>query len=157
MEFIIMAENTVTKEVMQETYPLPVYRYVCTVGGDTMHFSEVSGLDIRYDPITYKDGIKIQYMPGQETENDISFKRGILKGDSAFYSWISETSLNLINKRDLLISLTEATGATPLVTWKVTDAFPIALVGPAFNASSNEVSIEQLDMKGQSVSITTWD
>jgi phage tail-like protein len=157
MEFIVMAENTVTKEVMQDTYPLPVYRYVCTVGGDTMHFSEVSGLDITYDPIMYADGIKVQYMPGQRAATDISFKRGILKNDSAFYSWISETSLNLINKRDLLISLTEATGATPLVTWKVTDAFPTGLIGPSFNAGSNEVSIETLNMRGQTVSITTWD
>jgi hypothetical protein len=84
MEFIVMAENTVTKETMQDTYPLPVYRYVCTVGGDTMHFSEVSGLDITYDPIMYADGIKVQYMPGQRAATDISFKRGILKNDSVF-------------------------------------------------------------------------
>jgi phage tail-like protein len=154
MEFIVM--STVTEEVMKTDYPLPVYRYVCTVGTEVMHFSEVSGLDIKYDPITYKDGIKIQYMPGQESVKDITFKRGILKGDSSFYSWITETKLNLITKRHLLISLTDMTGQEPLVSWQVTDAFPTGLIGPSFNASSNEVSIETLNMRGQSVSITTW-
>jgi phage tail-like protein len=154
MEFIVMSEIVVSKDEMQEAYPLPVYRYICTIGGEEMFFSEVSGLDIKYDPITYKDGIKVQYMAGQEAEHDISLKKGILKSDSKFYDWISETSLNLVNKKDIMISLTKELGDVPLVSWKATKAFPISLIGPAFNASSNEVSIEQLDLKAQTVVIT---
>jgi len=149
--------NSVEPTIIATTYPVPVYRYVVEVGGVRMHFSEVSGLDIKYEPITYKDGLKIQHMPGQEAIKNITFKRGILRASSELYLWIKETNINLISKRLLEISLSDTTGDVPIITWLVADAFPTGLIGPTLNANANEVSIETLVMRAQSVVISTWD
>jgi len=146
-----------TTDTMQKDYPLPVYRFKCSVGGEDMNFSEVSGLDMGNDPITYKSGLQVQHMPGQSTDVNITFKRGILMEKSELYKWIKETSLNLINKKDMTVSLTTADAGTLLVTWTIAGAFPKLLTGPSINAASNEVSIETLAMRADSVVISSWD
>jgi len=143
-----------TVDDIKQTYPIPVYRFTVSVGDESMAFSEASGLDIGVDPITYKDGLRKIHMPGQPTDVDISLKRGLVRKKSQLYDWINETSLNLINKRDITISLTDETASEILVTWTVTNAFPKKLSGPSFNGSSNEVSIETLELRADKVKIT---
>ncbi|WP_047239208.1 phage tail protein, partial [Chromobacterium subtsugae] len=87
------------------TYPIPVYRFVVSVGGESMSFSEVSGLDIAYDTITYKHGMGKIHMPGQQSDINITLKRGLVKKKSQFYDWIHSISLNQIDKRDITVSL----------------------------------------------------
>jgi len=146
-----------TTDSMQTEYPLPVYRFKCSVGGEDMNFSEVSGLDMGNEPITYKSGLRVQHMPGQNVAVNITFKRGILQNESQLYKWLKETSLNLINKKDMTVSLTTADAGTLLVTWTIAGAFPKLLSGPSINAASNEVSIETLAMRADSVVISSWD
>lgn len=143
-----------TVDDIKASYPIPVYRFTVNVGDESMAFSEASGLDIGVEPITYKDGLGKIHMPGQPTDVDITLKRGLVRQKSQLYDWISETSLNLINKRDITISLTDETASEILVTWTVTNAFPKKLSGPSFNGSSNEVSIETLELRADKVKIT---
>lgn len=142
-----------TVDDIKSEYPIPVYRFVVTLGDEQMAFSEVSGLDIGYETITYKDGLGKKHMPGQASDVNITLKRGIVRTKSQFFDWINETSLNLINKRDITVSLTNETGDEPLVTWSVTNAFPKKLTAPSFNGGSNEVAVEQLELMADNVSI----
>ncbi len=143
-----------TVDDIKASYPIPVYRFTVNVGDESMAFSEASGLDIGYETITYKDGLGKIHMPGQPTDVDITLKRGLVRKKSQLYDWISETSLNLINKRDITISLTDETASEILVTWTVNNAFPTKLSGPSFDGSSNEVSIETLELRADKVKIT---
>ena len=136
------------------TYPIPVYRFVVSVGGESMSFSEVSGLDIAYDTITYKHGLGKIHMPGQQSDINITLKRGLVKKKSQFYDWIHSISLNQIDKRDITVSLTDATGQKPVVTWNVSNAFPKKLTAPSFNGGSNEVSVEQLELMADDITVT---
>lgn len=142
-----------TVDDIKNEYPIPVYRFVVTLGDEQMAFSEVSGLDIGVETITYKDGLGKKHMPGQTSDINITLKRGVVRKKSAFFDWINEISLNLIDKRDMTVSLTNETGDEPLVTWTVTNAFPKKLTAPSFNGSSNEVAVETLEMMADTVTI----
>ncbi len=132
-------------------YPIPVYRFVVSFGEESIPFSEVSGLDIGVETITYKDGLGKKHMPGQKTDVNITLKRGLVRQKSQFYDWIASISLNLVDKKDITVSLTNEAGDTPLVTWKVLNAFPKKLTAPSVNGGSNEASIESLELLADDV------
>ncbi|MEH6446198.1 MAG: phage tail protein [Oceanospirillaceae bacterium] len=141
---------TTAQDIANE-YPIPVYRFVVSFGEESIPFSEVSGLDIGVDTITYKDGLGKIHMPGQKTDVNITLKRGLVRQKSQFYDWISSISLNLVDKKDITVSLTNETGTEPLVTWKVMNAFPKKLTAPSVNGSSNEASVESLELMADDV------
>ncbi|WP_373301078.1 phage tail protein [Streptomyces violascens] len=41
-----------------------------------------------------------------------------------------------------------------MVTWNVTDAFPTKLTAPHFDATSNEVAVEELSLAAERVTVT---
>jgi phage tail-like protein len=143
---------TTAQDIANE-YPIPVYRFVVSFGEESIPFSEVSGLDIGVDTITYKDGLGKIHMPGQKTDVNITLKRGLVRQKSQFYDWISSMSLNLVDKKDITVSLTNETGTEPLVTWKVMNAFPKKLTAPSVNGSSNEASVESLELMADDVTM----
>ncbi|MEM6406507.1 MAG: phage tail protein [Pseudomonadota bacterium] len=142
---------TTIKDIKNE-YPIPVYRFSVNIGAETMAFSEVSGLDIGVEAITYNDGQGILYMPGKPIDVNITLKRGIVHKKHELYNWISSTRLNLVEKKDITISLVNEK-AEALVTWTVKNAFPTKLSGPSLNGGSNEVSIESLEMRADDIRI----
>lgn len=144
-----------TKEQIKSDYPLPIYNYRVDINGESISFSEVSGLELSFETITYKEsfalggkvGPNIMYMPGQIQPVNISLKKGFVKGKSisVFYDWINGIELNRVDKRDIVIHLLDETGST-VVNWKVIDAFPTKLSAPSFDASSSEVAIESMEL-----------
>ena len=144
-----------TKEQIRTDYPLPIYNYRVDIDGTSITFSEISGLERNFESITYKEsfattgksGPNIMYMPGMIQPVNISMKKGYVKGKSipVFYKWINEVELNRVDKKDIVVHLLDETGNT-VVSWKVIDAFPTKLTAPSFNASSNEVAVESMDL-----------
>jgi len=134
-------------------YPIPLFRFVVSFGEEQIPFSEVSGLDIGVETITYKDGLGKKHMPGQKTDVNITLKRGLVRQQSQFYQWISSISLNLVDKKDITISLTNETADEPLVTWKVMNAFPKKLTAPSPNGGSNEASVETLELMADDITM----
>lgn len=135
-------------------YPIPTYRFKVTVGSDEMAFNAVSGLELGVETIEYKDGTgQICLMPGQRQSLTITLRRGVIKGRSQLYDWINSISLNQVDKKDISISLTDDAGSNLLVTWNVTDAFPTKLSAPSFDASSNEVAIEEMTLSADRMTV----
>ena len=71
-----------TPATIRTEYPLPVYNYRVEIGGESIAFSEVSGLTIGYEVGTYKEspttkqpGPRTFYFPGQRTATTISLMR----------------------------------------------------------------------------------
>lgn len=80
--------------------PIPTYRFKVSIGADEMAFSAVSGLDIGFDTIEYKDGSgHTCSMPGQRQTLTITLRRGVVKGRSQLYDWINSISLNQVEKK----------------------------------------------------------
>lgn len=150
-----------TKDQIKTDYPLPVYNYKVEIEGTAIAFSEVSGLDVAFDPITYKEsqtngmmGPNIMHMPGMIEPTNITLKKGYVtkKSVPVLYEWINSTALNRIDKKDIIVHLLDETGAT-VVSWKVVDCFPTKLSAPTFDASSNEVAVESMELRASSVSM----
>ncbi|MCG1040908.1 MULTISPECIES: phage tail protein [Burkholderiaceae] len=136
------------------TYPIPTYRFKVVVGSEEMACSAVSGLELGVETIEYKDGTgAVRRMPGQRQALHITLRRGVVKGKSQLYDWINSISLNQVEKKDMSISLTSEAGDALLVTWNVTDAFPTKLSAPHFDASSNEVAIEEVSLTADRLTV----
>lgn len=147
-------------EEIKKSYPIPVFYYRVEIDDmPPMAFSEVSGLSIEVETITYKDGLSYKqgakHMPGMGTPVNLTLQKGIVKGDSALFDWINSIQLNAVQKRNITISLLNMEGeeGSPLVSWHVTDAFPTKLDVPSFNASSNEVAIESMSLMANGLTI----
>ena len=91
-------------------------------------------------------------MPGLATPVNLTLHKGIVRQDSFLFDWISTVRLNTVEKRDVRIDLLDETG-TAVVSWTVTDAFPKKLDAPSFNATSNEVAIESLELVASTLKV----
>ncbi|MCF2134576.1 MULTISPECIES: phage tail protein [Mycetohabitans] len=143
-----------TAEKIATNYPIPTYRFKVIVGSEEMAFSAVSGLELGVETIEYKDGTgQVCRMPGQRQPLTITLRRGVFKGRSQLYDWINSISLNQVEKKDISISLTNDAGNELLVTWNITDAFPTRLSAPSFDASSNEVAVEEMTLSADRLAV----
>ncbi len=143
-----------TKAEIKGQYPLPVYNFRVTVDGTSVSFSEVSGVTLEYEIITYKHGLSFwegegfkkyyynKYIP-------VTLKKGTVKGTNLFFEWIQEKESS---SRAMDISLCDENG-TPLVSWHIGKAVPVKLQAPTFDANSNEVSIESLEIMAAGIKV----
>ncbi|HEX3349520.1 MAG TPA: phage tail protein [Acetobacteraceae bacterium] len=146
-----MAETTA---IQKTTYPLPAYNFRVTVDGQSASFAEASGLAIEYETVTYRHGFSawegetitrfraLKHVP-------LSLKKGTVAGNTLFGDWLgaSPTSARAIG-----ISLCDEAGA-PVVVWRIAEAIPTKLSAPTFDASTNQVSIETLDLLVSGISV----
>jgi phage tail-like protein len=144
-----------TRDQIVTDYPLPAYNYRVDIDATTVAFSEVSGLEMSFDTITYsesqvgsgKAGPNIMIMPGNKKPLTITLKKGFVKTKSmeALYNWIASIQLNRVDKKDITVHLCDEKGDS-IVRWKVIDAFPTKLTAPGFSATSTEVAIESMEL-----------
>ena len=151
-----------SKDDIKAAYPLPVCNYRVEIGGDTIAFSEVSGLEIGYETTTYKEsptaggapGPRVMHMPAQATPANITLTKGIVRGKSVpvLFAWINSIQINLVEKKDIFVRLCDESGAA-VISWKVINAFPTKLNAPTFSANANDVAIESMVLMADGVSI----
>lgn len=151
-----------SKADIKATYPLPVYNYKVDIGKDSVAFSEVSGLNIAYETSVYKEshtepgkaGPRVFRMPAQLSDTKLTLKKGLVpdKSQPALYDWINSISTNQVEKKDIVVSLCDETGKA-VVSWTVFNAFPTKLDAPTFDAKSNDVAIESMELMADSVAI----
>ncbi|WP_118986959.1 phage tail protein [Photorhabdus sp. CRCIA-P01] len=145
---------SVTTEQIAVDYPIPTYRFVVSVGDEQIPFNSVSGLDISYDVIEYKDGIGHHYkMPGQRQLINITLRKGVFPGDTKLFDWLNSIQLNQVEKKDVSISLTNEAGTEILMSWNVANAFPTSLTSPSFDATSNDIAVQEIKLTADRVMI----
>lgn len=134
---------------MPTPYPIPTFHFTVEWGGKRVGFSEVAGLTQENQAIEYRDGSFPEYssikMPGLRKFSNVTLKRGIIKGDNDLFKWLSTVKLNTVERRNLVISLLNEEHQ-PVMVWKIMNAFPIKVEGPALKASANEVAIESVEL-----------
>jgi len=123
-----------------------------------MGFTEISGLQIEHDPVTYKHGMSFAtgpvIIPGMEKEVRLTMKKGSFQGSNFLAKWITDTYAVPAKdtKQDILVDLCDESGKV-VIRWKVRGAMPIKFDGPNLNASSNEVAIETLELIADGISV----
>ncbi len=130
-------------------YPIPPYHFTVEWGGARVNFIEVSGLNITVDVTEFRDGADpgqiAHKMPGHTHFSNIILKRGIVKGDNDFFTWMNTRNLNQVERRDIVINLLNE-NHDPVVSWKAVNAFPVRFSGPVLNANASDVAMEELEL-----------
>ncbi len=144
-------------DVIKNTYPIPSYYYEVKIDGmKPIAFSEIAGLSIEYETVSYQDGLSykegVKHMPARAKPVNLTLKKGVVRADSKLFTWISTVKLNTVTKRDITISLKDEKDK-PVVSWKVSNAFPKKLDAPSFKADSNDVAIESLELMADKLNL----
>jgi phage tail-like protein len=130
-------------------YPLSKFHFIIEWGGSRIGFTEATGLDKQIEIIEYREGNSPNYnkvkMPGLHKYSNITLKRGTMDGDKDFYLWINTVNLNKVERRDITISLLNESH-TPVISWKIINAFPVKVQASDLKADGNEVAIETLEL-----------
>jgi phage tail-like protein len=130
-------------------YPSLVFHFRVEWGGTSVSFTEVAGLTQELQAVDYRTGDSPDYsmvkMPGLRKYNNITLKRGIVKGDNELFAWLNTVKLNDIERRDITVSLLNEKHE-PVMVWTAHNAFPVKVEGPGLKASGNEVAIESIEI-----------
>ncbi len=137
-------------------FPLPAYNFMVSIGSDTYSFSQVTGLNLQYETITYRHGMSWLegdfHMPGRAQPVNLTLERGVVRQGSVLLDWISSIQLNIVSKKDVIVDLLSEEGVA-LVRWTLQNAFPTQLEAPGFDANTNDVAIERLTLIGNGLRI----
>lgn len=138
------------------TYPLVKFHFQVDWGGTKIGFTEVSGLDVETEVVEYREGSSKEYsklkMPGMQKFSNITLKRGTFKSDNEYFQWWNTVKLNTIERRDVTISLLNEEHS-PVVVWKVKNAWPTKIQSTDLKADGNEVAIESIELAHEGLTI----
>lgn len=128
--------------------PYRGYNFTLSIDGiERAGFQECSGLDTNQDVIEYREGndsLTVRKLPGLAKYSNIVLRGGIT-GDPQLLAWRRSAQEGKFERKNMSIVLNDDTGEEKL-RWNITDAWPARWMGPSFNASSNEVAIETLEI-----------
>jgi phage tail-like protein len=137
-------------------YPLVKFHFQVDWGGTKIGFTEVSGLDVDTEVVEYRVGSSPEYsktkMPGMQKYGNITLKRGTFKSDNEYFQWWNTVKLNTIDRRDVTISLLNEEHS-PVVVWKVKNAWPTKIKSTDLKADGNEVAIESMELAHEGLTI----
>lgn len=144
-----MAHST---QEQRAAYPLPAYNFRVTVDGAAMRFAKVSGLTREHQTVTYRHGLS--FIEGEQIAKyyidkyvSVTLEQGTVIGSTFLHEWLESKS-----KCAMEVSLCDASG-TPVIAWRIAKALPVKLSAPIFDARTNEVAIDSLEIKAAGISI----
>jgi phage tail-like protein len=154
---IFLEIETLIKQLMG-IYPLSNYQFRVEIDGlQSTNFSEILGLAIEYAVIEHRDGsskVASTKIPGLIKYNNIILKRPVQKDNHEFFDWVNSVQLNQNFRKNLTISLLNEEH-NPIASWKVVNAWPCKYVVGSFNATSNEVLIETIELTHEGLALNT--
>lgn len=146
------------KHWLMGNYPLSKYHFIVDWGGQQIGVSEISGLAMEYAVVEHRTGAdKLQSvikLPGLQKFSNLILKRALQADDRDFFNWINTIQMNTVERRDIVISLLNASHE-PIVSWRVRNAWPCKYQVADLNASSNEVLIETIELAHEGFQIVT--
>jgi phage tail-like protein len=143
-----------SKEALKQTYPLPAYNFRVRVDDEAMSFAEVSGISAERGTATYRHGLS--FWEGETITTfsygsyaTVTLKRGVVLGARPlfFYEWLKQGDL-----RTLVVSLCNEIG-DPVISWEIAKAVPVKVEAPAFDARTNEASIESVELSVRGITV----
>jgi phage tail-like protein len=145
---------TDSKAVQKASYPLPAYNFRVTVDTESASFTEVVGLAIEYETVTYRHGFSrwqgemVARVP-KLSHATVTLKKGTTAGNTFLMDWLTADPPAA---RAIAISLCDEASA-PVVVWHIKEAIPVKVAAPAFEAAGNQVAIETLELLASGISV----
>lgn len=141
-------------------HPLTGFHFQVIWGGTRLGFTQVNGLDMRIEPIEYREGDSAfaspLRVPGLVEYSHIVLERGMMLHDNEFFEWVNTALRQQPERRDLIIHLLDERHE-PVSTWKARNAWPVSLHGPTLDAARNAVAIERLEVAHEGLSVSSGD
>lgn len=138
-------------------YPYKKYNYKVLIDGEEeAGFSEVSAPDITSDPVEYREGNMAGKTPGKQPGilkySNVTLKRGTTES-RVFADWMKEIQNGKAPRRTVVITLMDDE-MKEVASWQLEKAWPTRYSAPDFNATSNEVAIESLELVCEGITRT---
>lgn len=139
--------------------PFGGYNFAVEMDGITrMGFKQASGLDTTTDATKYREGtdpsLGQRQIPGLLTFSNISLQRGITD-DRALWDWRNGVATGKVTRRTISIILRDNTGAEK-IRWNIKNAWPVKWSGPSFDATTDAIGIETLELAHEGVEVQKW-
>lgn len=128
--------------------PYSAFNFTVEIDGVTVAgFSECSGLSAETDAIEYRTGaddITVHKLPGLAKYSNITLKRGFTKSKE-LWEWRKAVIDGATQRQSGTIVLLDE-GRNPALRFNFVEGWPRKWDGPTFNAKTNEVAIETLEI-----------
>jgi phage tail-like protein len=131
------------------TDPFRGFKFKVQIAGiQKAGFREVSGIDAGTDAVDYRegDGTTIRKLAGLPKFSNITLKRGVTD-DQDIWKWrqqVLDGKIKDARKNGQIILIDDE--GNEAAEWTFTDAWPTKYTGPSFNATSNDVAIDTLEL-----------
>lgn len=144
-------------ESQDNSWPPPTFYFLVWFGDDNpVSFQEISGLESETNPIGYRHGDSPSFypikMPGLGHVGNVTMRKGIFSSDAKFWAWYNEIKMNTINRRAVVVQLTDQNGA-PKMTWTLNNAWPTKVVGTDLKSEGNEVAVESVEVAFETLTV----
>jgi phage tail-like protein len=137
--------------------PAVSYRFKVEIEGhDLGVFTKVEGLGAKYDVLTVKEGGEngfVHKLPGRIEYDNLKLTRPIDESSGELARWFTGY-LDAVRRQQRLELSTASISAydgteTVIATWSLRAVFPVRYSGPSFQAGTNKVLTETLELSHQ--------
>ena len=133
----------------QNTWPTVKFSFSVNMGNTEMLFQEVTGLSSETEIIEYRAGNSKEFstvkMPGIKKFGNVTLKKGIFKDDKALWAMYNQVKMNTVERKNITIHLLDEAKKI-IMTWTLTNAFPVKMTVADMNADANDVAIETMEL-----------
>jgi phage tail-like protein len=128
--------------------PYGAFNFLVEIEGvDVAGFTEVSGLESETDIIEYRTGDEVgtvRKLPGLSKYQNVTLKRGFTNS-AALWEWRKTVIDGQTERKSVSIILLDHK-REEVGRWNLFEAWPCRWIGPEFNAKTNEVAIESIEI-----------
>jgi phage tail-like protein len=144
---------------MDRKDPFGGYNFAVEMDGLTrMGFKQCTGLDSASAATKYREGtdptLGSRQLAGMLTFSHISLQRGITD-DHALWDWREKVAKGAIERHTISIILRDDAG-NEKIRWNVKNCWPVKWTGPTFDATSDAIGIETLELAHEGVEVQKW-
>ncbi|MGE0298207.1 phage tail protein [Pseudonocardia sp.] len=128
--------------------PLPTFNFAVEVDGLLVGgFSEVSGLESRIETTPYREGGVNGFthaLPTVAEPGALTLRRGVTSS-TTLWDWHNDAVRGTVRRRNGSIVLLDRR-QVPVLWWNFRNALPVRWVGPTFDARSDEIGVEAIEL-----------
>ena len=136
--------------------PLLHYNFLVEIDGiQSAGFQEVSALTSDTDVIDYREGsdanLNTRRIPGLRKSTNVTFKRGYTQ-NKELWTWRKDIINGIVKRRDVdILALDES--RAEVLRWRLREAWISKWESGPFNAKTNEVLIESIELVHEGASL----
>lgn len=133
--------------------PYKAYNFLVEIDGLTAAgFMDCSGLDSSQDVISYREGNEgptARKLAGLNQYSAITLSRG-LTDNSELWDWRQKAMEGEVERKSGSIVQLNETGEE-MLRWNFREGWPSRWTGPSYNATSQDVAVEQLEITHEGI------